>query len=59
MLFKVKFFGTKEYRGQITKQVEYVDAPDKDAVEDILLHQYKYQKVNNLKIREAKDEEIY
>jgi hypothetical protein len=56
MLFKVKFFGTKEYRGQITKQTEYVNAPEESAIEGILKNSHGYQKINNLKIRKVENE---
>lgn len=56
MLFKAKLLQTKEYRGQITKQTEYVDAPEESAIEGILKNSHGYQKINNLKIRKVENE---
>ena len=49
--FKVKFFGSKHRKEQI-KQVKnlIVDAPKREAVEDVLRHQYGYEVINGLKI---------
>lgn len=49
--FKVKFFGSKNRKEQI-KQVKnlIVDAPKREAVEDVLRHQYGYEVINGLKI---------
>ena len=51
--FKVKFFGSKNRKEQI-KQVKnlIVDAPKREAVEDVLRHQYGYEVINGLKIDE-------
>ena len=54
MLYKAKFFGSKEERGQITKQMEYVEANSEEEVESKL--RKKYAKVNNLKIRQANEQ---
>ena len=54
MLYKAKFFGSKEERGQITKQMEYVEASSEEEVESKL--RKKYAKVNNLKIRQANEQ---
>lgn len=53
MLYKAKFFGSKEERGQITKQTEYIDANSQEEVESKL--RKKYAKVNNLKIRQVNE----
>ena len=51
--FKVKFFGSKNRKEQI-KQVKnlIVEAPKREAVEDVLRHQYGYEVINGLKIHE-------
>lgn len=51
--FKVKFFGSKNRKEQI-KQVKnlIVDAPKREAVEDVLSHQYGYEVINGLKIHD-------
>lgn len=51
--FKVKFFGSKNRKEQI-KQVKnlIVDAPKREAVEDVLRHQYGYEVINGLKIHD-------
>ena len=51
--FKVKFFGNKHRKEQI-KQVKnlIVDAPKREAVEDVLRHQYGYEVINGLKIHD-------
>lgn len=55
--FKVKFFGSKHRKEQI-KQVKnlIVDAPKKEAVEDVLRHQYGYEVINGLKIHDYEGE---
>lgn len=52
--FKVKFFGSKNRKEQI-KQVKnlIVEAPKREAVEDVLRHQYGYEVINGLKIHDA------
>ena len=51
--FKVKFFGSKHRKEQI-KQVKnfVVEAPKREAVEDVLRHQYGYEVINGLKIHD-------
>ena len=51
--FKVKFFGSKNRKEQI-KQVKnlIVDATKREAVEDVLRHQYGYEVINGLKIHD-------
>ena len=51
--FKVKFFGSKNRKEQI-KQVKnlIVEAPKREAVEDVLRHQYGYEVINGLKIHD-------
>lgn len=53
MLYKAKFFGSKEERGQITKQTEYVEANSEEEVESKVRNMY--EKVNNLKIRKVNE----
>lgn len=55
--FKVKFFGSKNRKEQI-KQVKnlVVDAPKREAVEDVLRHQYGYEVINGLKIHDYEGE---
>lgn len=55
--FKVKFFGSKHRKEQI-KQVKnlIVDAPKREAVEDVLRHQYGYKVINGLKIHDYEGE---
>lgn len=55
--FKVKFFGSKHRKEQI-KQVKnlVVDAPKREAVEDVLRHQYGYEVINGLKIHDYEGE---
>ena len=54
--FKVKFFGSKNRKEQI-KQVKnlIVDAPKREAVEDVLRHQYGYEVINGLKIHDYEE----
>lgn len=48
--YRVKFFGTKEHKGQITKQDIRIEAlPDQDIQELLMLR--GWQKINGLKIR--------
>lgn len=51
--FKVKFFGSKNRKEQI-KQVKnlIVEATKREAVEDVLRHQYGYEVINGLKIHD-------
>lgn len=55
--FKVKFFGSK-YRKEQIKQVKnlIVDAPKREAVEDVLRYQYGYKVINGLKIHDYEGE---
>lgn len=55
--FKVKFFGSKNRKEQI-KQIKnlIVDAPKREAVEDVLRHQYGYEVINGLKIHDYEGE---
>ena len=48
--FKAKFFGSKEHKGQIEKQVVEVEAYSEADVENVL-HRAGWQKINGLKIR--------
>lgn len=51
--FKIKFFGSKNRKEQI-KQVKnlIVEAPKREAVEDVLRYQYGYKVINGLKIHD-------
>lgn len=51
--FKIKFFGSKNRKEQI-KQVKnlVVEAPKREAVEDVLRYQYGYKVINGLKIHD-------
>ena len=55
--FKVKFFGSKNRKEQI-KQVKnlIVEAPKREAVEDVLRYQYGYKVINGLKIHDYEGE---
>lgn len=50
--FKAKFFGTKERKGQIKKQAEFVMAVSEDKVEDAL-RVTGWQTIHGLKIRKV------
>lgn len=50
--FKAKFFGTKERKGQIKKQAEFVMPVSEDKVEDALRLQ-GWQTIHGLKIRKV------
>ena len=47
--FKAKFFGSKEHKGQIEKQVVEVEAYSEADVENVL-RRMGWQKINGLKI---------
>lgn len=55
--FKVKFFGSKNRKEQI-KQVKnlIVETEKREAVEDVLRHQYGYEVINGLKIHDYEGE---
>lgn len=55
--FKVKFFGSKSRKEQI-KQVKnlVVESPKREAVEDVLRHQYGYEVINGLKIHDYEEQ---
>lgn len=53
MQFKVKFFGTKEPRGQLVQVKRTVEATSKDMVLSALTRE-GFVKVNGLKITEVK-----
>lgn len=48
--FRAKFFGSKEHKGQIEKQVVEVEAYSEADVENVL-RRVGWQKINGLKIR--------
>lgn len=49
--YRVKFFGTREHKGQIQKQDFEIEAhPDQD-IQELLLSR-GWQKVNGLKVRQ-------
>ena len=50
--FKVKFFGSKNRK----EQIKQVNAPKREAVEDVLRHQYGYEVINGLKIHDYEGE---
>lgn len=50
--FKVKFFGSKNRKEQIKQVKTIVEAPKREAVEDVLHHQYGYEVINGLKIHD-------
>lgn len=50
LTFKVKFFGSKERKGQIEKQSLMVEAYSEADVESVLRRQ-GWQKINGLKVR--------
>ena len=52
MQFKVKFFGSKEYKGQIVQVKMVVEADSRESVEDTLCVKHGYKKINGLKITE-------
>ena len=54
-LFKVKFFGSKHRKEQIKQIKMFVDAPDRNKVEEILHHQYGYEVIHGLKISTYED----
>lgn len=50
--YRVKFFGTREHKGQIVKQDFEIEAyPDQDIQE--LLYERGWAKVNGLKVRQV------
>lgn len=51
MDFKVKFFGSKERKGQITQVKMTVEAPSREAVKDVLEIKLGYKRINGLKIQ--------
>lgn len=52
MRFKVKFFGTKERKGQLQQVKMEIETYSREAVEDVLHNRYGYCKVNGLKVTE-------
>ena len=50
--FKVKFFGSKNHKEQITQVKMEVEAESRDKVEDKLKYSYGYKVINGLKIQE-------
>lgn len=55
--WKVKFFGAKQRREQITQVRMIVEAGARDRVEDTLRQRYGYQVINGLKIHAYEDTE--
>lgn len=53
--FKVKFFGSKNRKEQIKQVKTIVEAPKREAVEDVLRHQYGYEVINGLKIHDYEE----
>lgn len=54
--FKVKFFGSKNLKTQITQVKMEVEAESESLVEDRLKNLYGYKVVNGLKIRKDVEE---
>lgn len=54
-LFKVKFFGSKNRKEQIKQVKMFVDASDRNKVEEILRHKYGYEVIHGLKISAYED----
>lgn len=52
--FKCRFFGSKERKGQITRQTVFVTTYDRAMVEEVLNNQ-GWIKINGLKIRECEE----
>lgn len=51
--FKVKFFGSKNRKEQITQVKNLVvEAEKREKVEDVLRHKYGYEVINGLKIHD-------
>ena len=55
-LFKVKFFGSKNCKEQIKQVKMFVDASDRNKVEEILHHKYGYKMIHGLKIHDYNEE---
>lgn len=53
--FKVKFFGSKNRKEQIKQVKMFVDASDRNKVEDIIRHKYGYEVIHGLKISTYED----
>lgn len=51
--YNVKFFGSKEHKGQIKQVKLTVDAPSAADVENALRGRYGYRVINGLKIRQV------
>lgn len=49
-LFKVKFFGSKNRKEQIKQVKMFVEASDRNKVEEILHYKYGYKVIHGLKI---------
>lgn len=54
-LFKVKFFGSKNRKEQIKQVKMFVDASDRNKVEEILRYKYGYEVIHGLKISTYED----
>lgn len=51
--FKVKFFGSKNRKTQVSQVKMDVEAESEEVVEAKLRHFYKYEIINGLKIRKS------
>ena len=54
-LFMVKFFGSKNRKEQIKQVKMFVDASDRNKVEEILRYKYGYEVIHGLKISAYED----
>ena len=54
-LWKVKFFGSKHHKEQIKQVKMFVEASDRNKVEEILHHKYGYAIIHGLKISAYED----
>lgn len=53
--FKTKFFGSKNRKEQIKQVKMFVEAPDRDKVEEILRYKHGYKMIHGLKISVYED----
>ena len=53
--FKIKFFGSKNRKEQIKQVKMFVEAPDRDKVEEILHYKHGYKMIHGLKISAYED----
>ena len=53
--WKIKFFGSKNRKEQIKQVKMFVEAPDRDKVEEILRYKHGYKMIHGLKISAYED----